>query len=163
MTLYLHQTERTAPHTQSGYSLPEIKLRLSELSWVTLKLSLGRLQSSTAPCGQPYKILLIVVPRILKKHSLLFYSPILAKVRLDLKQLLAPISKSVTSCPTYFQKLSVKTEHWHHEPQVLCSLRGTTEQYQLYWSPFYFYPGNELSIHQYPRENIGKKSSCHKI
>lgn len=122
MTLNLHQIERTARHTQSGYGLPEIKLRLSKLTWVTLKLSLGRLQ--TAPCGQPYKTLLIVVPCILKNHSLLFYGYLLATVRLDVKQLPAPVSKSVTSCPTYFQKLSVKTKPWHHEPSSLLSDRN---------------------------------------
>jgi hypothetical protein len=94
--------------TQSGYSLPEIKLRLSSLTWVTLTLSPGRLQSSSAPYAQPYKTLLIVAPCILKIHSIAFYSYILASVDKTSHSYRVPVSTSVTSSPTYFQKLSAK-------------------------------------------------------
>jgi len=129
MTLYLHQIERTTPHTQSGYGLPEIKLRMSKLSWVTLKLSLGRLQSSTAPCGQPYKTFLILVPRILKNHSLLFYSYILATVRIDVTQLPPP---SFEKC----DQLS------HLFPETKCENKTLTS-----WAKFF-------ALWQKPRSNI---------
>lgn len=161
MTLYLHQRERNAPHTQSGYSLPEIKLRLSKLSWVTLTLSLGRLQSSTAPCGQLYKTILIVVPCILKNHSLLFYTYILATVRLDVKQLQAPVkcdqlsklfpennreNKTLTSWANFFAL--------RQEPRSNIHCIG---------QPSIF---TQVMNYQYATtlvKNIGKNISCHKI
>jgi hypothetical protein len=156
MTLYLHQRERTTPHTQSGYGLPEIKLRMSKLSWVTLKLSLGSLQSSTAPCRQPYKTLLILVPRILKNHALLFYSYILATVRIDVTQLPPPRFEKCDQLSHLFPELSVKTKPWHHEPSSLPSDRNHGA-ISIVLVTLLFYPGNALSIHLYPRENIGEK------
>jgi hypothetical protein len=120
MTLYLHQMEHTEPHTQSGYSLPEIKLRLSKLSWVTLKLSLGRLQSSTAPSVRPYKTLLNVVPCILK--SLRYCFTVIHE--------LATVRHDVTQLPTPGFEKCDQLSHWF--PETECENQTLTS-----WAKFF--------------------------
>lgn len=129
MTLYLHQIERTAPHTQSGHCLPEIKLRLSKLSWVTLKLSPGRLKSSTARVlsrTKPSSSLYLVFWRTIRYC---FNSYILPPVRHDVTHLPAP---SFEKC----DQLS------HLFPETKCENKTLTS------SPKFF------TLWQEPRSNI---------